>query len=342
MKRLDDKNLRFILFYLLVIVGLTLSYAAIFVELMKIIEGRRVSFTTAIYWVIQTMTTVGYGDIELTTDFLRAFSIVVQLTGILMLFGMFIPFVIVPMVEERLKNLIEDFPRVAPEELKDHIIICGYNPMVASLITELQSEKHPFIVVDPIRESIEYLVSHKIPCILGDPTKREVLIDARIEHARKLLANMDDETNASIVLLASSFPNIEIIAIVEDVKNSKYLAYAGADRVISPKQIYGTQMGMRATGPLVNEVLESVEFFKNLRIVELPIFPGSMLIGKSLREAEVRFRTGVHVVGIWNRGELTLGPSADEIIQENSVLLCVGTMEQLSRLRALTTGGFKK
>ncbi|MCW7076661.1 MAG: NAD-binding protein [Candidatus Syntrophoarchaeum sp.] len=337
-----DKKLKAVTFYLIAFVDFIFSYAAIFFGLMILFEGREISFVTAIYWVIQTMTTVGYGDIEFTADIIRVFSIIVQLTGILFFFGMLFPLVVSPAIERRLKEHFSEMPTVAADNLREHIIICGYNPLVASLIHELQSEKHPFVVVDPVKEHIEHLVGHNMPCILGDPTEYEVLINARIGTASKLIANMDDETNATIVLLASSFSNIEIIAIVEDIKNSKYFAYAGADRVISPKQIYGMQIGMRATGPLVNEVLESVEFFKNLRIVELPIFPGSVLIGKNLRESERLYKTGTRVVGIWNKGELTLGPPADEMIRESSVLLAIGTMEELSRLRALTTGGFHR
>ncbi len=332
-----EKKVKSIIFYLIAFIDFIFSYAAIFFGLMIIFEGTEVSLVTAVYWVIQTMTTVGYGDILLTTDILRVFSIIVQLTGILFFFGMLFPLIVAPAIERRLKEHFSEMPRAASPKLKEHILICGYNPIVATLIDELQSEKHPFIVVDPEKEHIEYLVENKIPCIWGDPTEHKVLINARIGAASKLIANMDDETNATIVLLASSFSNLEIIAIVEDIKNSKYLAYAGADRVISPKQIYGMQIGMRATGPLVNEVLESVEFFKNLRSVELPIFPGSILIGKSLGESERLYKTGAHVVGIWRKGELTLGPSVDEIIIESSVLLCIGTMEELSRLRELTT-----
>jgi len=331
-----------VLFYLITFIGFIFSYATIFFRLMIIFEGREISFTTAIYWVVQTMTTVGYGDIELTTDLLRIFSIIVQLTGILFFFGLLFPLIISPTIERRLKERFSELPTVAEARLHEHVIICGYNPMIASLIEEFQSEKRPFVVVDPDREQIEHLMGHKIPCIWGDPTQREVLTNARIDNAAKLIANMDDETNATIVLLASPLSNIEVIAIVEDNKNSKYLTFAGADRVISPKQIYGMQLGMRATGPLVNGVLESVEFFKNLRVVELPIFPQSVLIGKTIRESESLHKTSAHVVGIWQRGELTLGPSADEMIRENSILLCSGTMDQLSRLRALTTGGLQR
>lgn len=333
-----EKKLKAVIFYLIAFLDFIFLYAVIFFGLMILFEGREVSFITAIYWVIQTMTTVGYGDIEFTADIIRVFSIIVQLTGILFFFGMLFPLVVSPAIERRLREHFSELPTVAAADLREHIIICGYNPLVASLIHELQSAKHPFIVVDPVKEHIEHLVGDDMPCILGDPTEYDVLINARIENAAKLIANMDDETNATIVLLASSFSNIEIIAIVEHIKNSKYLSFAGADRVISPKQIYGTRIGMRATGPLVNEVLESVEFFKNLRIVELPIFPGSVLIGKNLRESGRLYKTGTHVVGIWDKGELKLGPAADAIIRESSVLLCIGTMKELSRLRELTTG----
>ncbi|MFU8767196.1 MAG: cation:proton antiporter regulatory subunit, partial [Candidatus Methanoperedens sp.] len=73
-------------------------------------------------------------------------------------------------------------------------------------------------------------------------------------------------------------------------------------------------------------------------IVELPIYPRSVLIGKKLVEANIRRRTGANIVGLWTGGTLSLNPHPSDSIKENSVLLAVGTENQLEALKELTRG----
>lgn len=44
-------------------------------------------------------------------------------------------------------------PRKVPSSMKDHIIICGYNQLVETLIDELTEQDILFVVVEDIRLS---------------------------------------------------------------------------------------------------------------------------------------------------------------------------------------------
>ena len=92
-----------------------------------------------------------------------------------------------------------------------------------------------------------------IPCIFGVPSDKQTLINAGIEKAVLLIANKSDESNANIVLTAREFHYLNIIAIVEDSSNSKYLKYAGADMVVSPKSIFGQFIAKKAMDKLVSQ-----------------------------------------------------------------------------------------
>jgi len=122
--------------------------------------------------------------------------------------------------------------------MKDHIIICGYNQLIETLIDEL-AEQDLLFVIDEEEELIRELSYKDIPCILGVTSDKETLINAGIEKTRLIIANKSDEKNANIVLTAREFQHLNIIAIVEDSSNSKYLKYAGADTVVSPKSMFG-------------------------------------------------------------------------------------------------------
>jgi len=124
--------------------------------------------------------------------------------------------------------------------------------------------------------------------------------------------------------------------MVEDASNMKYLKYAGASRVVSPKSLFGRFIGRKAVDPFVTRLTGATEFFEGMSIVELPVYSKSQLIGKTLRTAAIHERTGANIVGIWKGGTLSLNPRAEDMIKEHSVFLAIGTTEQLSGLKKLT------
>ena len=121
------------------------------------------------------------------------------------------------------------------------------------------------MVIDENEKNISQLISRKITCVYGDATDKDVLQNSNILSARVLIANQNDEKNASIVLTAKEIIDIKVISIVENDAKSVYLKYAGSDRVISPKTLFGTYIGNKAINPLI----------------ELPIYPHNILIGKN-------------------------------------------------------------
>jgi voltage-gated potassium channel len=88
---------------------------------------------------------------------------------------------------------------------------------------------------------------------------------------------------------------------------------------------------------LVSRVTGATEIFEGVHIVEFPIYLKSPLIGKRLKEvSNQQHLAGAKIVGIWKSGTLSFEPDAEDLIRENSVLLAVGTPEELSKLKKLT------
>ena len=121
--------------YKLVVLLLLAIYILLFKQLM-ILENQpeNANAVTAIYWATTTIATVGYGDVVFTSLPGRLFSIVVQVTGIILISGFLATYVIAPWMDKVIKFRM---PRKVPSSMKDHIIICGYNQLVETLIDEL-------------------------------------------------------------------------------------------------------------------------------------------------------------------------------------------------------------
>lgn len=316
------------------VIALILFYMLLFTRIM-IHEGQsnHVNFYDALYWVISTITTVGYGDIVVTSNAGKMYAIFVQLTGIPLVFGILFTLLIIPWMENKIHS---NTPSRVPRNLSEHIIICGYNRLIETLIEELRENDTPYVLIEDDYHLVNELLKRDIHSIYGDVYEEESMRNANIKEAKFLIANRSDEVNANIVLTARNISDLNIIAMVEDRSNKKYLKYAGATSVVSPKELFGRFIGRKAADPFVNRLTGATEFFEGVSIVELPIYPKSPLIGKTMKNAAIRERTGANVVGMWKGGNLTFFIKSGDIIKDNSVLLAVGSSGQLSALKKLT------
>jgi len=155
---------KIIIAYVSIFTFLVLIYSLIFDYLMLNYEDKSYDILTAIYWVIISMTTVGYGDIYFKSPIGHFYTIVVVLSGVVIFFGYLFPLVVTPQLE---KTLRKELPLKVPIDMNNHIIICGYNQLVETLIVELDEYRIPFVVIDETEKNIHHLISRKIICIHG-------------------------------------------------------------------------------------------------------------------------------------------------------------------------------
>ncbi len=297
---------------------------------MQDAEGRSYTEIDALYWVITTMTTQGTGDIVFTSQAGREFSILVQISGIILFFAILIPIAVALVIQ----RLTESLPRKSSS--KNHVLILGYNPMVETIIEELRERGLPYLIVDDNPDTIRSLVERKIACICGDPSDEATLRNAQTEHAKKVILNQSDEKNAVVALVARKLTRSDIIGIVDDKANAVYLFFAGANKAVSPKQLLGIHIGRKAAMPITHQLVGSTPLIGALRIFELPILTESGLNGISIEDAKIRERTGATVVGIWKGSKLIFNPPPSETITDTTVLLLIGTRKQLDAAKELS------
>ena len=201
--------------------------------------------------------------------------------GVILISSFLVNYVITPWMDRLIKFRP---PRKVSRGMKEHIIICGYNQLVETLIDELAEHEILFVITDDEVELIRELSYKDIPCIFGVPSDKQTLINVGIEETRLLIANKSDEKNANIVLTAREFDHIHIITIVENRSNSKYPKYAGTDTVVSPKSMFGQFIKKKVIDRLASRVTRATELFGRVHIVEFPIYLKSPLIGKKIKE----------------------------------------------------------
>jgi Trk K+ transport system NAD-binding subunit len=300
---------------------------------MAAFEGVQVGFLESMVVVVETMTTTGYGEDagRWSTPFMWGLTIVMMLSGVTLIF-LTLPLFLVPLVEGALATS-------PPEsvDLEDHVIICTFSPRGGMLVDELESTDVPYVVVEPDYERAQDLYEDEFEVVHGDPETVADLEAAGVGSARALVADADDETNASIILSArETASDLHVVSLVEDAAVADYHRYAGADRVVSPRRLLGESLAAKASTSISAELGDAIEIGEDFEIAELLVQRGSRLVGSTVAESGVGEETGANIIGAWFRGEFVSPPSPDAVIDEHTVLLVSGREPQLEQLKQLT------
>lgn len=326
------RNLKALLKYGVFLVAVVLIYASLFCWIMMAVEKQEHSFITGVYWVLTVMSTLGFGDITFHSDIGRAFSIMVLMSGIVLLLIVlpfaFIRYFYAPWLEAQIRYRA---PRAVPMHTTGHVIICRYDTVVRGLVRKLAALGIPFFVLEPDATEAASFFEDGIPVITGEIDNSTTYKSARVSGARMVLANAEDAANTNITLTVRELTaDVPIVAIAENIDSVDLLELAGATHVLPLKQKLGEHLAHRVTAQYAS--VHVIGTFKNLLIAEFPV-QNTPLAGRRIRETNLRQITGVSVVGIWERGRL-LPAQPDTVLTELSVPVIVGTADQIAEIES--------
>ncbi len=302
---------------------------------IKTNNGETANMIDAFTWTVVTLTTLGSYTAEttLSTSIGKLFTSIFVILGISVFF-IGAPLIIVPWVEKKVKNMVKPKPIPIPE--KDQVIICGYSEIIDEVIDSLRIHGIDYVIIDNRKDKIDICHNKKLPYVFGDPSDDDLLLKANFKSAISLIAAMDDEMNAFICLTASNIrDDIRIIAVAEKTQNVKTLYAAGASRVLNPKIIAGSILGRRACHDYIIEVSGKFAKFGDLEIRQYAIPIKSFVINSTIRNLQIRSKTGAIIIGLWKEGNLLLNPDPDELLSEGTTILAMGTKNQLNSFHRL-------
>jgi voltage-gated potassium channel len=332
-ERRSRRNLRALFQYLLFLAAVITVFAIGFHVVMLRYEGQEHTWLTGFYWALTVMSTLGFGDITFHTDAGRLFSMAVLLSGLVLLLIMlpfaFIQYFYAPWLEAQVRT---QAPREVPERTKGHVILCRYDSVAPGLIEKLRFAEIPYFVLEPDPVKAAAILGDEISVVTGEIDSQETYERLRAGHARMVLANAEDTTNTNIALtLREVAPDVPIVAFAEDWDSVDILEFSGATRVLPLKHNLGEQLAARTVaGAGSAHVTGGVG---ELRIFEFVVHD-SGLTGKTLAETEIRQKTGVNIVGVWEQGKLQRA-SAGLRLSDLTVLVGIGSDKQVARLNEL-------
>lgn len=315
----------------------TIGVFSVLFHLIMVYEGQEHSWITGVYWTLTVMSTLGFGDITFQSDLGRGFSILVLISGIVLLLVVlpfaFIRFFYAPWLEAQLRLRA---PRKTDEGTADHVIICRYDALARGLIERLNALAIPYVVIEPDPKRAAHFHGEGIEVVTGELDSKATYEAVSADKARLVVANLDDAHNTNITLtvreVAASVP---ITAIISSPVSQDILELSGASNVIIAKQELGQHLATRVDAGATH--VHEVGHYRSLFLAEFPVH-GTELSGKTIKQTKLREDLGLTIVAYWDRGELH--PAAGEsVLSDYSVLVVAGAPERIKQLDVQYSSG---
>lgn len=300
----------------------------------RIIEGW--PWQDGLYMAFITLTTIGFSEVRELTTAGRIFTMMIGLAGI----GA------VAFIATRSAQLLLSADTFRHRQISkmidrttDHFILAGYGRIGSRIAEDLQRSGTAFVVIESDDDKIPLLEDSGLLYVHGDAEQESVLTRAGIERSRGLILTLpEDRTNVFATLVARELnPDLFILVRTDTHLNRRKLIRAGADKVVSPYEIGADRMAQVILKPNVDRFMERVlqAGALNFTMDEVLVGQGSMIDGRTLKEADFRQRFDAIVVSIMKHEShnLSFNPGPDVRIDAGDTLIVMGSSEMIAKLR---------
>ncbi|EXG87286.1 MULTISPECIES: potassium channel family protein [Lacrimispora] len=209
------------------------------------------------------------------------------------------------------------------------VLIIGLGRFGHHLCLNMARLGNDVMIVDQKEECLEDLLPYVTSAKIGDCTNETVLKSLGI-------ANFD----LCFVCIGTNFQSsLEITSLVKELGgrrviskanrdiHAKFLLRNGADEVIYPDRDIAEKLAVRYS---TDHVFDYIELTPEYSIYEIPPLPE--WVHKSIREADIRNRYHISVLGIKREGRAQLMPPADYVIQAQEHLMVIGKREHIEHI----------
>lgn len=289
----------------------------------------------AVYMTGITLTTVGFREVRELDGIGRAWTILVAVAGVGIIFGS-VGVVAEAVLSEAVSGRREA-KRMAHNvaDLRGHLILCGYGRVGSTVARELAHSDERFVVVDINPGSLTTAERDGHNVVVGDATSDAVLLEAGVERARGLITTIDSDANNVYVTLSARALNdkLFIVARANEEGSEAKLVQAGANRVVSPYSRAGRQIAELAVRPRVADFIDSALSHGELAfsMEEVEIAPGGPLDGRTV--AALRDDGIFSLAIVRGDHDYEPNPAADRVLVAGENLIVSGSAETLRDLR---------
>ncbi len=250
--------------------------------------------------------------------------------------------------------------------LSDHVIIAGGGQVGYNIAKILQRMRLTFVIIELDFQRVEQLKQDKFPIVYGDASQDVVLEAAHIRRANLFLLTVPSVVVSQSIAdrIRHLNPKLHIVARAINLEHTEELRQRGVYEVVQPEfeaSLEFTRQALLHLNISIKEIqqindavrremyaplYESNYSYRTIsqlqsacNLIDLnwvTIDEGSPVIGQSIRELQIRKRTGVSVVAVLRDGDLLMNPDPDFRFQPEDLIGVVSEPQQLDSFLKLT------
>jgi len=259
-------------------------------------------------------------------------------------------------------------PAIEHPRLSEHVIIVGFGLSGRNVAMTLKRAGISYVVLEMNSYTVRNERLKGEPIFFGDATSRDVLYHMGLEDARTLVIAISDPAATRKITSTARLMNPELHIIVR----TRYLAEVedlrslGANEVVPEEfetsvEIFARVLSQynvprNVIGNQINEIRDNAYSVLRTHSMETPpigslcdlsgavltdsflILEGSSVHGRTIRDIELRNRTGATVIAIKRDDALLQNPSPDEKLLIDDVVILIGQREQITSAMLLLEG----
>lgn len=206
--------------------------------------------------------------------------------------------------------------------------VIGLGRFGSSLATELMKQGNEVMGLDLDQHIVDDMSDQLTHTVAADSTDEDVLRSLGIRNFNVVIVAIGSDIQASIMtaILLKEIGVKKVVAKALTELHGRVLERIGVDRVIYPER----DMAVRVAHQLVSpNLLDFIELSRDYTIAELSV--SSRLSGKTLQELNTRAKYGCSVVAINKRHGVIIAPSAEDVVEEQDIMVVIGTNDQIDR-----------
>ena len=257
-------------------------------------------------------------------------------------------------MERMRRDLRGAFPSAA-ERRRGHVVLVGYGLNGRNVARVLRETAIPFVVLELNGDLVRLAHEDNVPVVYGDATRAEILSVCGVEAANLLVMAISDlaATRTAVQVARRMNPGMYILVRTRALEEIDELLRLGANEVIPeefetsieifcrvlqryhvPRNVIDAQVRilrdetygvLRGSTLLSHEALDRVtEILQSTLTETFLVRSGTAAAGRTLRQIDLRARSGAVVIALVRDGVPTTSPSPDEPLRVQDTLVLVG------------------
>ncbi len=215
-----------------------------------------------------------------------------------------------------------------------HFFVLGLGSFGTAMATKLASNGMRVTGVDSDPERAEALKDVLYEAVTADTTDRQVLKQLGIANSAAVFISLGESIEPSLLatLHARELGARRILVKGVTIEHGKILDALGVERVIFPEVEMARMWADRVTWP---NILDFLPVDSEYDFIEMAV--PDALFGKTLKQADLRNRYGIWVLGVKDAltSKLEILPSPDYRLSDDQMMLLIAKKTDMARFRDL-------